>query len=163
WSPTNRPATSTRPCPRKSWRCLPRCPSAAPACWWPATTWAWSSACANACWCSTRGAWSTTSRRRTWPMAEANVRSAGAASQVGTWFDHHSYSLVASLGRVFRKPWAALLTVSVMALALALPLGLWLVLGNVERLAGKVERSREISVFLGQDVDAARATALAGE
>jgi len=96
-------------------------------------------------------------------MAEANVRSAGAASQVGTWFDHHSYSLVASLGRVFRKPWAALLTVSVMALALALPLGLWLVLGNVERLAGKVERSREISVFLGQDVDAARATALAGE
>ncbi|MGY1519109.1 permease-like cell division protein FtsX [Luteimonas sp. A482] len=96
-------------------------------------------------------------------MSEANVRGAGSASQVGTWFDHHSYSLVASLGRVFRKPWAALLTVSVMALALALPLGLWLVLGNVERLAGNVERSREISVFLKQDVDAARAGALADE
>ena len=96
-------------------------------------------------------------------MAEAKARSAGSASQVGTWFDHHSYSLVASLGRVFRKPWAALLTVSVMALALALPLGLWLVLDNVERLAGNVERSREISVFLGQGVDAARADALAGE
>jgi len=96
-------------------------------------------------------------------MREANVRGAGAASQVGTWFDHHSYSLVASLGRVFRKPGSALLTVSVMALALALPLGLWLVLGNVERLAGNVERSREISVFLGQDVDAARAGALAAE
>jgi len=96
-------------------------------------------------------------------MAEGNVRGAGPVSQVGTWFDHHSYSLVASLGRVFRKPWAALLTVSVMALALALPLGLWLVLGNVERLAGNVERSREISVFLQQDVDAARAGALADE
>ena len=86
-----------------------------------------------------------------------------AASPVGTWVDHHLYSFVASLGRVFRKPWAALLTISVMALALALPLGLWLVLGNVEKLAGNVERSREISVFLKQEVDEARATALAGE
>lgn len=94
----------------------------------------------------------------------AEVRMDGAAgSPMGTWFDHHLYSLIASLGRVFRKPWAALLTVSVMALALALPLGLWLVLGNVERLAGNVERSREISVFLKQEVDAARALALAGE
>ena len=96
-------------------------------------------------------------------MAEENVRAAGAGSGLGTWFDHHLYSLVASLGRVFRKPGAALLTVSVMALALALPLGLWLVLGNLERLAGNVERSREISVFLRQDVDGARAAALAGE
>ena len=96
-------------------------------------------------------------------MAEANARDARSGSQLGTWFDHHLYSLVASLGRVFRKPGAALLTVSVMALALALPLGLWLVLGNVERLAGNVERSREISVFLEQDIDAARAVALADE
>ena len=96
-------------------------------------------------------------------MAEDNLRAAGAGSGLGTWFDHHLYSLVASLGRVFRKPGAALLTVSVMALALALPLGLWLVLGNVERLAGNVERSREMSVFLRQDVADARAAALAGE
>ena len=96
-------------------------------------------------------------------MAEANARASAQASRMGTWFDHHLYSLVASLGRVFRKPGAALLTVSVMALALALPLGLWLVLGNVERLAGNVERSREISVFLKQDIDPARALALADE
>jgi cell division transport system permease protein len=94
-------------------------------------------------------------------MAESNARDAAVATPLGTWFDHHLYSLVASLGRVFRKPGAALLTVSVMALALALPLGLWLVLGNVERLAGSVERSREISVFLKQEVDAERAAALA--
>lgn len=96
-------------------------------------------------------------------MAEARMDVAAASSPMGTWFDHHLYSLVASLGRVFRKPWSALLTVSVMALALALPLGLWLVLGNVERLAGSVERSREVSVFLRQDVDDARARQLAEE
>ncbi|HLT45448.1 MAG TPA: permease-like cell division protein FtsX [Luteimonas sp.] len=94
------------------------------------------------------------------PRAAAPMRQ---PSPLGTWFDHHLYSLVASMGRVFRKPWAALLTITVMALSLALPLGLALVLGNVERLAGNVERSREITVFLRQDVDAARASALAGE
>ena len=96
-------------------------------------------------------------------MSERNATPARSASPLGTWVDHHLYSFVASLGRVFRKPWAALLTIAVMALALALPLGLWLVLGNLERLAGNVERSREISVFLRQDVDAARAAALADE
>src|SRR6478752_4458900 len=81
---------------------------------------------------------------------------------VGAWFDHHLYSFVASLGRVFRKPWATLLTIGVMAVALALPLGLWVVLSNVQRFAGEVQTSRHISVYLKQDADAARANALAG-
>ena len=84
-------------------------------------------------------------------------------SGLGTWFDHHLYSFVSGLGRVFRKPWAALLTIGVMALALALPLGLWLVLDNVARLGGSVEQSREISVFLKQDVAPERVLALAVE
>ena len=84
-------------------------------------------------------------------------------SRLGTWFDHHVYSIVASLGRMLRKPWATALTVGVMAVALALPLGLWLVLGNVARFSGDVQQSREISVFLKQEVDAARADALAEE
>lgn len=94
------------------------------------------------------------------PAAPGGMR---APSHVGTWLDHHVYSLVASLGRLFRKPFATLLTIGVMAVALALPLGLWLVLGNVARFAGSVEQAREISVFIRQDTDAARALALAGE
>jgi cell division transport system permease protein len=61
------------------------------------------------------------------------------------------------------KPWATVLTVGVMAVALALPLGLWLVLANVSRLSGEVQQSREISVFLQADVGADRARALADE
>jgi cell division transport system permease protein len=80
---------------------------------------------------------------------------------VATWFDHHLYSFVASLGRVGRKPWATALTVGVMAIALALPLGLWLVLANVARFSGDVQRSREISVFLKPETDAVHAQALA--
>jgi len=87
----------------------------------------------------------------------------GARSGIGTWFDHHLYSLTASLGRAVRKPGATLLTIGVMAVALSLPLGLGLVLANVERFAGSVRQSREISVFLKQDTSLERARALAGE
>jgi len=93
----------------------------------------------------------------------ANART-GDAMQSGrfrTWLSHHGYSIVASLGRMLRKPWATLLTIGVMALALALPLGLWLVLGNMARLGGEVQASRNVDVFLKQDIDTTAAQSLA--
>lgn len=88
---------------------------------------------------------------------------ADSRSRLGTWVDHHVYSLVASLGRMLRKPWATALTVGVMAVALALPLGLWAALANIERFTGDVEQSRQIALFLKPAVDAQRASALADE
>ena len=95
-------------------------------------------------------------------MNERTSDRQGHAGRFGTWLDHHGYSIVASLGRLLRKPWATLLTVGVMALALALPLGLWLVLDNMARLGGEVRASREIAVFLKQDIDVTQAQAIAG-
>ena len=97
--------------------------------------------------------------------AAVNLRtgSQGRRSGLGTWCDHHLYSFVASLGRVGRKPWATVLTVGVMAVALALPLGLWLVLGNVARFSGDVQSSRQISVFLKPQVAVTDARKLADE
>lgn len=92
-----------------------------------------------------------------------NERSQGAqASRLGTWLDHHGFSIVASLGRLLRRPWATLLTIGVMALALALPLGLWLVLDNMARLGGEVHASRDIAIFLKPEVGVAKAQAIAG-
>ena len=88
----------------------------------------------------------------------ANVQS----SRLGAWLDHHGYSIVASLGRLLRKPWATLLTVGVMAVALALPLGLWVVLDNMARLGGEVRESRDIAIFLKPELDVAKAEAVAG-
>ncbi|KRD76964.1 permease-like cell division protein FtsX [Lysobacter sp. Root983] len=84
-------------------------------------------------------------------------------SRLGTWVDHHVYSLVASLGRMLRKPWSTALTVGVMAVALALPLGLWAALANIERFTGDVEQSRQIALFLKPGLAAERASALADE
>ncbi|MFP7723604.1 permease-like cell division protein FtsX [Lysobacter sp. A3-1-A15] len=95
----------------------------------------------------------------------AQAASAGPApkarSRVGAWLDHHAYSFVASIGRMFGKPTSTLLTVGVMAVALALPLGLWGALANVERLAGDVRQSRQVGLFLKQSVDPVRAAELA--
>jgi len=90
-----------------------------------------------------------------------NTHAAPAASPLRTWLDHHAYSVVASLGRLFRRPGATLLTVGVFAVALALPLGLWATLANVERLAGSVRQAQEINVFLQPQVSVERAQALA--
>ncbi|MGY0505702.1 permease-like cell division protein FtsX [Luteimonas sp. e5] len=91
--------------------------------------------------------------------SQAPARQSGLA----TWFDHHLYSLMASLGRALRKPWATLLTVGVMAVALCLPLGLGLALKNLERFTGNVQDAREISLFLKPGTEAQRASALAEE
>lgn len=93
----------------------------------------------------------------------ASTRPARPNSRLGTWLDHHVYSLVASAGRMLRKPWATALTIGVMAVAITLPLGLWAALGNVERFTGTVEQSRQISLFLKPQVTVDRARALAEE
>lgn len=82
-------------------------------------------------------------------------------SALAMWLDHHVYSLVASLGRMLRKPWATALTVGVMAVAIALPVGLGAALGNVQRFAGDVQQARQISVFLKPGIAADRAAAIA--
>ena len=86
---------------------------------------------------------------------------APAPSRLGVWWGHHLHSIAFSLGRALRKPWATLLTVLVMALALALPLGLSVALDNLSQLAGTVQQSRDIDVFLKPDIDVAAARTLA--
>lgn len=90
-------------------------------------------------------------------MNEARVHHSGPVA----WLDHHVYSFVSSLGRALRRPWATLLTIGVMAVALALPLGLWVVLDNIARFGGELQQSREITVFLKPGLGLDRAQALA--
>lgn len=94
-------------------------------------------------------------------MSTATNKEAAAPSRLGVWLHHHGHSVVFSLGRAWRKPWATLLTIMVMAVALALPLGLSIALDNVKLFAGSVQQSRDINLFLKPSVDAAGATQLA--
>ena len=83
---------------------------------------------------------------------ESTTRISDTDSAMKTWLDHHVFSLFSSFGRLWRKPWSTGLTIGVMSIALCLPLGLWLVLNNLERLTERVQETREITLFLKQDV-----------
>jgi cell division transport system permease protein len=79
------------------------------------------------------------------------------------WLGHHRRAAAASLLRCLRRPWATLLTVAVMALALALPMGLSVALDNLKHFAGSVQQSRQINVFLHPDFSVEQARGLADE
>lgn len=82
-------------------------------------------------------------------------------SPFGAWLAHHVASIGQALRQLVSRPLAALLTIAALALALTLPLGLALAVGNLDRLAGQVQQSREIAVFLKPGITVAEAQALA--
>jgi cell division transport system permease protein len=75
--------------------------------------------------------------------------------------DAHLYGLLSSLGRIGSRPWATLLTVGVIAIALALPLCLRLLLDELGRLETSLRDPREVALFLDPALDEAGAAALA--
>ena len=97
------------------------------------------------------------------PAAAERVKSGGLGARLRAGREQHLYSLFSSLGRLLQRPVATSLTVGVMAVAIALPLGLALALGNLERFSGTVSESRDIGVFLAADIDGERVEALSEE
>ena len=74
--------------------------------------------------------------------------------RLAAWLDAHSMSLSASLRRLAKRPAATAMTVGVMGVAMALPLCLALVLGELQRFSGSLSESREVAVFLTTSTDA---------
>lgn len=95
--------------------------------------------------------------------AAVRRRNRGPLARLRSWLDLHFYSLVSSIGRMAQRPAATAMTIGVMAIALVLPLALWLALANVQRFSGTVSASRQITVFLHQDIGMDRANALAAQ
>jgi cell division transport system permease protein len=81
-------------------------------------------------------------------------------SQVNAWLESHRASLVDSLRRLGKQPIGSFFTCLVMAVALSLPMGLALLLDNVERLGGSWQRAAQISLFLQLDASDAEGQAL---
>lgn len=74
------------------------------------------------------------------------------------WTQQHRESFRSSLRRLVERPWASILTVLVMGIALALPLLFFVLLDNARALSGGLREAREFTVFLHttEATDAAR-------
>jgi len=79
----------------------------------------------------------------------------------GTYFSRHAQALLSAFGRLTRQPLGTVLTVFVIAIALALPTTLWLLVKNARIAAGDVTDSIELSVFFKADVPLEQAEQLA--
>jgi cell division transport system permease protein len=64
------------------------------------------------------------------------------------WLNHHGHSLRLAARRLVGAPVATLLNILVIGIALSLPIGLYVALGNLQRLAGQAPQDPEITVFL---------------
>jgi cell division transport system permease protein len=82
-------------------------------------------------------------------------------SRLKTWPARHAQTLVGSLGRMAQHPVATGMTLAVIAVALALPLFLNVLLQNTRTVTGRWNQAFELSVYLTRKAGAERAAALA--
>ena len=76
------------------------------------------------------------------------------------YFVRHTQVALNSLGRLYRSPLASLMTAAVIGIALALPSGLYLLTGNLQRLSTQWDGSASFSVFLHKTVSLQQTQAL---
>jgi cell division transport system permease protein len=80
---------------------------------------------------------------------------------VQAYFARHAQTLVGSLGRIVNHPFATLMTMGVVAIALALPLFLNLFLTNVRTAAGNWNDAFDLSVYMDKRTSLGRVQLLA--
>jgi cell division transport system permease protein len=86
------------------------------------------------------------------------VRSGGLLS---IWIGQHFNMAGQSLGRLLQQPFASLMIVLVIAVTLALPAALNLIVKNAAAVSGSWDNALDFSVFLGRDVSLGEAHDLA--
>jgi cell division transport system permease protein len=79
---------------------------------------------------------------------------------LGILFERHAQALLGSLGRLARQPFATLLTVLVIGIALALPAALYLVVSNMRVVTRGLDDTVQLSAYLEMSTTEAQAKKL---
>ncbi len=90
--------------------------------------------------------------------AVAPVRSSGAFS---IWLTRHASTSLGALGRLSRQPFASLMIVLVIAVTLALPAAINVIVKNAQSVSGTWNNALDFSVYLKADVSVSDAEGLA--
>ncbi len=69
-----------------------------------------------------------------------------------TYLLRHLQTMLFSLGQLWRQPLASLMTITVIAIALALPAGLFVLLQNMNKISDQWDSASQITLFLQQDI-----------
>lgn len=74
------------------------------------------------------------------------------ADRVNAYLLNHAHGLFSSLGRLTRAPFASVMTILVLAIAIALAGCFYIVVANIQQLTGNLESSNQMSLFLKEHV-----------
>jgi cell division transport system permease protein len=87
-----------------------------------------------------------------------NLRAGGNLSdRLIAYRDQHAQALFSSLGRLFSTPFTSAMTIGVLAIAISLASGFYLIVVNLQQLTAGLEASNQISLFLRDEVSEAHA------
>ena len=89
--------------------------------------------------------------------AVAPVRSSGPFS---TWLTRHASTSLGALGRLARHPFSSVMIVLVIAVTLALPAAINIIVKNAQAISGGWDNALDFSLFLKQGLPASEAEAL---
>ncbi len=81
--------------------------------------------------------------------------------KLNAYRDLHAHALFSSLGRLVASPFTSIMTIAVLAIAISLASGFYILVVNLQQLTGSLETSNQISLFLRDDVSDAHANKLA--
>lgn len=89
--------------------------------------------------------------------ARPDVRQTRAAGgnfidKIHAYRDLQAHALFSSLGRLVASPFTSIMTVAVLAIAISLAGGFYILVMNLQQLTGNLETSNQISLFLREDV-----------
>lgn len=73
----------------------------------------------------------------------------------------HAHALFSSLGRLVASRFSSAMTITVLAIAISLAGGFYILVVNLQQLAGNLEASNQISLFLKDEISEARANKFA--
>lgn len=94
-------------------------------------------------------------------MAELSRAQPALKSQFQSYFINHLRVFLSSLGRLYQFPGPSAMTIAVIAIALALPAGFYVMLQNAQQLSGGWDGAAKLSLYLKTSVPEDRASALA--
>ena len=99
------------------------------------------------------------------PVRKSQIRQSSKGqlqnSRLASYLMHHLQMFVASLGYLSRQPVSSLMTTAVIAIALALPAGLYIGLDNVSKVSAGWDGTPQISLFLNIGTSVEQAEKLA--
>jgi len=94
-------------------------------------------------------------------IRQTNLAGGGLHDKLNAYRDLHAHAFFSSLGRLVASPFTSIMTIAVLAIAISLASGFYILVNNLQQLTGNLETSNQISLFLRDDVSEMHANKLA--